>query len=89
MTSKIIAVVGSVTTASRLEKMLAKAYGASARIIHTPSVLGYGGCSYSVKTKKQHLPLVKELASKYKIKVKEYYIIDTVGGKEVYHAVSR
>ena len=86
--SVILAVIGSITTATRIEKKLEQTTGISARIVHTPAVLGNGGCSYSIKTKSENLPIVAETASKYKIRVKGYYLVENTDGKEVYHAIS-
>lgn len=88
MTSDLIAVVGSVTTASRLERKLNENGRAFSRIVHTPAELGNGGCSYSIRTNGKNLPVVIETANKYKIRVKGYFLIEISDGKEVYHALS-
>ena len=41
--------VGSVTTATRLKKAAEKIIGFPAYVVHTPSALNQGGCSYSVR----------------------------------------
>lgn len=88
MTPGIIAVIGPVTTAARLAKKIEQTSGVSARMIHTPEAVSGGGCSYSVKTKSEYLPVIMQTAEKYKIKVKAYYIIEIAEGKEVYHDIS-
>lgn len=88
MTSGLLAVIGPVTTATRLTKKLEQTYGISARTVHTPEKIGGGGCSYSVKTKAEHLPIVMQTAQSNKIRVKAYYITEVSGGEEVYHGIS-
>lgn len=88
MTADLIAVVGSITTASRLEKKISATGRIFSRIVHTPAELGNGGCSYSIRTKGENLPVVIETANRYRIKVKGYYLIESSNGKEVYHALS-
>ena len=85
MTADLLVVVGSITTASRLEKKL---HGIYSRIVHTPAELGNAGCSYSIRTNGEHLPIVLQTAKDYKIKIKAYYLAEKVDGKEVYHALS-
>ena len=41
--------IGSVTTATRLKKAAEKIIGFPAYVVHTPSALNQGGCSYSVR----------------------------------------
>jgi len=88
MTANLIAVIGSVTTAVRLEKYLHKKHAVSSKTFRTPSELGASGCSYSIKTKGEHLPLVIECAKDLKIKIKGIYFSEFSDGKEVYHALS-
>lgn len=86
--ANLLAVVGPITTASRLEKKLSKRTNISARIVHTPEELSSGGCSYSVRSGAENLPVIMETAEKYNINVKAYYIVEISGGKEVYHDIS-
>ena len=86
--SVLLAVIGSVTTATRLHKKLEQTMGISARIVHTPQAIGNGGCSYSIKTKSENMPIVMETAAEYKIRVKGWYLAENEDGKEVYHAIS-
>lgn len=89
MASGLLAVIGPITTAARLEKKLGQTTGMTIRIVHTPEeIAGGGGCSYSLRTKAENMPVVMETAAKYKIRVKAYYITEINDGKEVYHAIS-
>lgn len=84
----LLAVIGPITTATRLLKKAEQTTGISARIVHTPEALGNGGCSYSLKTASENLPIVMNIANAVKIKVKGYYLIDTNSNTESYHAIS-
>lgn len=88
MTASLIVVIGAITSASRLEKKLSQHCGIRSRIIHTPDIIGNGGCSYSLRTRGEHLPLVMQIANDCKIKVKAYYLAEVCNGKEVYHVIS-
>ena len=71
--NNIIAVTGSVTSASRLAKHLEKAGCIDARVIHTPSEISSGGCSYSVSIPDKYLPLLSSMSSGKRIKIKNIY----------------
>ena len=43
-------VTGSITSALRLSKAVQNYSGLPASVVHTPSALNKGGCSYSIKT---------------------------------------
>ncbi len=88
MTTGVIAVIGAVTTAVRLEKAIGRETKLTVRVLATPKAINNGGCSYSVKTKAENLPILMEVATKYKIRVKEYYLVEINNGKEEYHAIS-
>jgi len=88
MTGSLIIVIGAITSASRLDKKLNQYYGIQSRIVHTPDDIGNGGCSYSIKTKGEYLPLVIQTANECKIKVKGFYLASLSNGKEVYHVIS-
>lgn len=86
--SFLVAVIGSITTATRFAKKLEQLTGISVRIVHTPEELGSAGCSYSLKTRSEYLPIVMDTAAKNKVKVKGYYLEEKTEGKVVYHAIS-
>lgn len=85
--SDLLTVIGSVTTASRLKRELERRK-ITAAVVHTPTELGNSGCSYSIKTKRAILPVIIELAEKYKIKVKGFFIIEETSNGAVYHDIS-
>lgn len=65
--------IGSVTTASRLAKLIEKEMHLKARVMHTPSQLNKGGCSYSVIVTSDNCDYIRNLAEKYNIKIKRCY----------------
>ncbi len=85
---KIIVVVGSVTTAARLEKILRKRMGIASNVIHTPAQISSGGCSYSLRSNHENLSYIKEAARVNKIRVRGFYVEDTAKGEKEYYAIS-
>lgn len=85
---KIIVVVGSVTTAARLEKILRKRMGVTSNVIHTPAQISSGGCSYSIRSNHENLSYIKEAAGANKIRVRGFYIEDSFEGEKKYYAIS-
>lgn len=66
-------VTGSITSALRLSKAVQNYSGLPASVVHTPSVLNRGGCSYSVKTDVDDIDIIKELAPNLGISIKGMY----------------
>ena len=87
MTSDLLTVIGSITTATRLKREL-ETQQIQARVVHTPSELGNKGCSYSVKTKNSALPKIIEYIDKYNLKIKGFYLVEVTKRGEVYHDIS-
>ena len=80
--------VGSVTTAMRLKRLLERIYGIPSDVVHTPSAIKHGGCSYSVRTNSPDaLSHVKMTGEEYGINIKKIYVEKRVGGERVYDAV--
>lgn len=69
----MLVTTGSVTTASRLVRIIRRTLGINAQVIRTPSELNRGGCSYSVKFDDSHSGSVKKIVSDYGIPVKKWY----------------
>ena len=80
--------VGSVTTATRLKKVAEKIIGFPAYVVHTPSALNQGGCSYSVRVDDRALNEIRKIAGDNEIPIRRIYIERTVNGERVYDAVS-
>lgn len=85
---KLVITVGSVTAASRLEKLLRRKAGVSSTVIHTPSAISGAGCSYSVVTDRKNLAAVREAAADGGINIRGFYIREALKGEYKYHAVS-
>ncbi|MBE7015227.1 MAG: DUF3343 domain-containing protein [Ruminococcaceae bacterium] len=83
--SEILAVVGPITTAVRLEKKLKSRGDIKARVISTPIELGGGGCSYSVIASLENEGFIRAFKGNY---VKKIYIPEGSGEKRVYHDIS-
>lgn len=80
--------VGSSTTAERLKKSMEKALGFPAYVVHTPSAISTGGCSYCVRADDRALNEIRAIAKDNRIPIKNIYITKTENGERVYHAVS-
>ena len=85
---KLIITAGSVTTAVRIKKKLISLGDKSASVIHTPSFINSGGCSYSVKTDYKNLNLVTSLAEEKQIKYKKLFTESNDNGGTEYHDIS-
>lgn len=81
-------VVGSSTTASRLKKAAEKIVGFPAYVVHTPSEIRHGGCSYSVRLDDRALEEIRMLAVDNGINIKGIYKEKTENGERVFYAVS-
>lgn len=68
----------SATTATRIKNELGK-NNFSAKVVQTPKSLTKNGCSYSVKTTENALPVVEKAAGKLGVKIKNIFRLD---GKE-------
>ena len=86
--AKLIVTVGSVTTATRLGKLLNKLKGIKCAVVHTPASINNGGCSYSLVTEASNISYIKEIAREYKLELRKFYIEETSEGVKSYHAVS-
>lgn len=80
--------IGSVTTATRLKKAAEKIIVFPAYVVHTPSALNQGGCSYSVRVDDRALNEIRKIAGDNEIPIRRIYIERTVNGERVYDVVS-
>lgn len=84
----ILALTGSITSATRLAGELERLGCLNARVVHTPAAIKSGGCSYCVKMPEEcKIKLDKILASK-KFKVKRVLAENTHGKERVYDDIS-
>lgn len=82
-------VVGSITVAARLKKLIESASGYPADVVHTPRELNEnGGCSYSVRADDRLAPLVKPLCREYSIRIKNIYTEEIRNGERVFNVIS-
>lgn len=88
MSAEVLVIVGPITSATRLLKCTQNKGNLAARIVHTPSSLGGGGCSYSIKTMGKNLPGITEAAQECNIKIKGTFLIDKSSGKEAFYVIS-
>lgn len=84
--SDLLVVVGSVTSATRLAKRLAKYGDTKARVINTPEKLGGSGCSYSVSADLSSEAFIRN--NLQGISIKKIYIEEIVGKERYYHDIS-
>lgn len=77
-------VTGSVTSAVRLKRILESATGYPADVVHTPSRIKRGGCSYSVLADDRLKNFIRPFCAERDIPVKGIYMRE---GDE-YYAVS-
>ena len=70
---KILFVIGSVTSASRLKRELYKMGVKNAVVVNTPISVSTGGCSYSIEASESEKELIYEAAKRRKIKIKGVY----------------
>lgn len=81
----MLAAIGSITTATRLARLIESDLGARAAVVHTPSSINRGGCSYSIRFKDIYESSVRRLAGEYQIRIKGFYPENHRG--HGYHAV--
>lgn len=81
-------ITGSVTSAKRLANNIEKYSKHFADVVHTPSALSDGGCSYSVKIKNEDYEKAKEIAEKSGIKIKKAYEEKKINGERVFYDIS-
>ncbi|MDD6762555.1 MAG: DUF3343 domain-containing protein [Clostridiales bacterium] len=80
----MLVVVGSITTATRLARLIEKNIKSPVSVVHTPSYINKGGCSYSVRFKGQYEQRIRGVVSDYNVPVKGFYYED---GRHVGNAV--
>lgn len=83
-----IAAVGSVTSAVKLRKTVMRTSSVTPSVVHTPTVINKGGCSYSLCFNREYIPVVKRAAAECGVNIKGIFIKQIVKGECVYNAVS-
>ncbi len=85
----MLVTIGSVTTAARVAKTIENSLGVSVSVVHTPSELNNGGCSYSIRFNDRYESDILRLVTEYKVPVKKWYREIYDDGRRVYNAVPR
>ena len=85
---KLIITAGSITTAVRIKKKLNSLGDQSASVIHTPSFINSGGCSYSVRTEYKNISLIKKLSEEKQIQYRKLFSESDDNGGIEYHDIS-
>lgn len=83
-----LAAIGSITTAVKLKKNIMRTSGITASVVHTPSDINKGGCSYSLRFKQEYIPIVRQCADNSHIVIKGLFLEKQNGKEKEYHAVS-
>lgn len=84
MSQFIYAAIGSVTTATRLSREL-KRHGVRNAVVHTPTQINTGGCSYSVKIEPINKEILDKITEQKGYKIKKTYASDGEGN---YYVIS-
>lgn len=84
----ILAVTGSVTAATRLLRELERHGCINSRVVHTPTVLSNGGCSYSVRIGEECMQALNESAKIRRIKIKGIFKEYLEKGEYIYESIS-
>lgn len=85
--SSILVLVGSITSATRLQKRLAKYGDKKAKVVPTPAKFGGSGCSYSVIATLGSEEFIRN--NSQGITIKGIYIEQVSGGERYYHDIYR
>ena len=83
-------VLGSVTSATRFARALERAAVVPAYVVHTPSAIRSGGCSYSVNVsnmKSCEADFVRRLADEQGLRIKSIYSDEIRNGERVFDVV--
>ncbi len=81
-------VIGSVTTAMRLARLLERTVGVPASVVHTPAAIKTGGCSYSVRIIGCTVQTIKAVVDEYGINIKGIYAEEFSGKEREYRDIS-
>ena len=87
MRTYITASIGSVTSAARLAR-LARAKGADAAVVQTPSQLSRGGCAYSIRIAENEFDVLSRASQESGIKIKKLFKEEVCGRERIYHDIS-
>lgn len=69
----MLVVVGSITAATKLARLIERKTAGRAWVVHTPSNINKGGCSYAVRFSERNEREIRQLISGEHIPVKGFY----------------
>lgn len=69
----ILAVVGAITSTTRLATHLEKIGCKNINVIRTPVIISSGGCSYSVRLGEENIEKLRSVSSARRFRVKKIY----------------
>ena len=81
-------VTGPITSAIRLSRAVERFTGTPAAVIHTPSQMNKGGCSYTVKTDMTDTEALRKIAADNGVTIKGIYGEKTSGKGREYYDIS-
>lgn len=84
----MLVTIGSITTATRFSRIIERKIGVPSEVMHTPSSIRKGGCSYSVRFDERYYERIRDIVKEYSVPVRRYYSEQMVDGRRVYHALS-
>ena len=65
--------IGSITTATRIARLIESKTGLHGKVIHTPKEINRGGCSYSIRYNDSHEEILRRTVEKYNIPARKWY----------------
>ncbi len=65
--------IGSITTATRAAKIIQAKTGIKGQVVHTPSEINRGGCSYSIRYNDDYENQLRKVVKENRIPAKKWY----------------
>ena len=65
--------IGSITTATRAVKIIEAKTGIKGQVVHTPSEINQGGCSYSIRYSDDYENHLRRIVKENRIPAKKWY----------------
>ncbi len=84
----MLVTIGSITTATRLARLIERNTGSAASVVNTPMSIKTGGCSYSVRFGDRIKDDVLRIMRQYNIPIRKIYRESYNGKKRVYYDIS-
>ena len=65
--------IGSITTATRAANVIYSKTGIKGKVVHTPSEINQGGCSYSIRYNDDQEAVLRRVVRENRIPAKKWY----------------